>query len=128
VLGLNKNWSENVVFAASEIYEPLDIKDIIKTIQRANREERRIKVVGSGHSFNDIADTDGIQMSLKKHFNFIEINKEAKEVTFGAGVSFIELSEALDENQLALRNVPSHPHINVVGAVVTGSHGSGKNR
>jgi hypothetical protein len=46
-------------------------------------------------------------------------------VWLGAGVSFGELTEVLQENGLGLLNVLSYPHINVVGAVVTGSHGGG---
>jgi len=46
-------------------------------------------------------------------------------VTFGAGITYSQLIAALAENKLALPNVPSLPHLNVVGSVVTGTHGSG---
>ena len=57
---LNKNWSENVIFAASEISEPRDLLEVIRTVKKASKEGRRVKVAGTKHSFNDIADTDGV--------------------------------------------------------------------
>lgn len=46
-------------------------------------------------------------------------------VRFGAGVTYTTLIKALVERKLALPNLPSLPHLNVVGSVVTGTHGSG---
>ncbi len=46
-------------------------------------------------------------------------------VRFGAGVTYTTLIKALVERKLALLNLPSLPHLNVVGSVVTGTHGSG---
>ena len=46
-------------------------------------------------------------------------------VTFGAGVTYTKLIEKLVEAKMALPNLPSLPHINVVGSVVTGTHGGG---
>ena len=45
-------------------------------------------------SSNDIADTDGLQISLQ-NFKRIKVDKLEKMVTFGAGVNFKELAEAL---------------------------------
>jgi len=85
----------------------------------------QIKPVGSQHSFNDIADTDGVQISLVKYFTDIKVDQATEKVWFGAGVTYAQLAKVLEENDLALKNMPSFPHINVVGSVVTGSHGGG---
>jgi len=55
----------------------------------------------------------------------MDFDKREMNVTFGAGVIYSELIEFCVKNKVALRNVPSLPHINVVGGVVTGTHGSG---
>ena len=83
-----------------------------------------MKVVGTGHSFNDIADTPGTQVSLAR-FTDIEVDHDTGAVAFGAGVTYTVLMEALTHEQLALPNLPSLPHLNVVGSVVTGAHGGG---
>ena len=46
-------------------------------------------------------------------------------MTFGAGVKYADLIEALKEQRMAINNLPSLPHINVVGSLMTGTHGSG---
>ena len=51
------------------------------------------------------------------------MDKEEKTVTFGAGVRYIELLDALVKAHMALAVLPSLPHLNVVGSVVTGTHG-----
>lgn len=45
---------------------------------------------------------------------------------FGAGVTYSTLMKAIAEHgAYAIENLPSLPHINVVGSMLTGTHGSG---
>jgi alditol oxidase len=85
---------------------------------------KHIKVAGTKHSFNDIADTDGVHISLK---NFKSVEFHGNSVTFGAGWTYSDLIEELKKQKLALHNVPSLPHLNVVGSFMTGTHGGGAN-
>jgi len=84
----------------------------------------RVKVVGTRHSFNEIADTDGIHVSLA---NFESVAVSDIDVTIGAGVTYSKLIEVLVKHKLAIENLPSLPHVNVVGSLVTGTHGGGVN-
>ena len=43
-------------------------------------------------------------------------------------MTYIELITILEENNLAMKNYLSYPHINVVGSIITGSHGGGIDR
>jgi len=85
---------------------------------------KNVKVQGSGHTFNNIADTvdGGVLINL---FNFKDIAVTGDVVHFGAGVTYSELIVAVDNSGKALPNLPSLPHINVVGSCITASHGSG---
>ena len=85
-----------------------------------------MRAVGTKHSFSEIADTEGTILNLQ-HLRKITVDKEAMTVTFGAGVTYTKLLEALVKEQVALPNLPSLPHLNVVGSVVTGTHGGGLN-
>ena len=49
-------------------------------------------------------------------------------MTFGAGNTYTQLINGLKAEKLALANLPSLPHLNVVGSVVTGTHGSGESK
>ena len=117
----HRNWSDNIEFTAREIAEPSSVDELMEAVKSA---PRRVKVFGTAHSFNDIADTDDVHVSLK-NFTNIKVNKAGRSVTFGAGVTYTQLIEALVKEGLALPNLPSLPHLNVVGSVVTGTHGSG---
>mmetsp|Transcript_9651 Transcript_9651/g.16213 ORF Transcript_9651/g.16213 Transcript_9651/m.16213 type:complete len:115 (-) Transcript_9651:969-1313(-) len=48
-------------------------------------------------------------------------------VTFGAGHTYSQLINVVDREGYAIENLPSLPHINVVGSMLTITHGSGHN-
>jgi FAD/FMN-containing dehydrogenase len=64
-------------------------------LETARKEGKRVKPVGRGHSFNDIADTDGIQISME-NFKGIEIDLEKGTVWIEAGVDYCHLVQHLD--------------------------------
>ena len=88
------------------------------------KELHQIKALGTRHSFNGIADSTQNQVSLK-NFNQIALDRKSRTVTVGAGVRYGQLSPYLYENGYALHNLASLPHISVVGACATATHGSG---
>ena len=47
--------------------------------------------------------------------------------TFGAGVNFYQLMKAAAKEGVALQNMPSLPHVTLIGAAMTATHGSGHN-
>jgi hypothetical protein len=51
--------------------EPRHIEDVVGVIKEAPVLKQRVKAVGSKHSSNDIADTDGFQLSLVTNFKDI---------------------------------------------------------
>jgi xylitol oxidase len=53
------------------------------------------------------------------------LNEHARTVTVDAGIRYAELGRFLTSHGYALRNLASLPHISVVGACVTATHGSG---
>ena len=46
-----------------------------------------MRATGSGHSFNDLADTDGTHIDLSS-FDEITVNYDEMTVTIGAGVTY----------------------------------------
>lgn len=117
------NWSENIQFSTSEISRPKHEGELADLVRYS---PSPVKVVGTAHSFNDIADTDGFHVSLV-NFKWSKIDKENRTVTFGAGFTYSALLKVLQAENMAIANLPSLPHINVAGSVVTGTHGSGVN-
>ncbi|MHA6511335.1 D-arabinono-1,4-lactone oxidase [Tessaracoccus sp. Z1128] len=120
-MGPGSNWSGNVLYRAQRVAEPTSIAEL----QDLVKSEERVRVVGSRHCFNDIADTDGVQVSL----GLVETAAPLRigEGTFRvpAWLRYGDLIPALRAENVSLANLASLPHISVAGAVQTGTHGSG---
>jgi len=84
-----------------------------------------VRALGSGHSFNRLADTPGDLVSVAGLPRLIEIDAADASVTVGAGLKFAEVAAELHRAGRALRNLASLPHISVAGACATATHGSG---
>ncbi len=85
----------------------------------------RIRVLGTGHSFNDMADSPGAQVTLAGLPPEVSVDSAASLARVAAGLSYAELAGRLDRLGFALRNLASLPHISVAGACATATHGSG---
>ena len=115
------NWAGNIAYGAADFESPACLRDLQTVVARA----RQVRVLATGHSFNDMADTDGVQVSLAGLPPEIEIDSAAGQVRVAAGLSYAQLAGYLNDHGLALRNLASLPHISVAGACATGTHGSG---
>ncbi|MFI6348380.1 FAD-binding protein [Streptomyces sp. NPDC050560] len=119
--GDRRNWAGNVVFSAAGSAAPGSLDELRAVLRGA----RRVRVLGSGHSFNRIADTDGVLVSLTGLPPAVEVDTAARTVRVSGGVRYAELARRVHEHGLALHNMASLPHISVAGSVATGTHGSG---
>lgn len=123
-----RNWAKNVVYSTKNVVYPKNVDDVVAAVVG----HRHVKAQGTGHSFNDVADTfdtdQSVLVSLCQNMkNVIDIDKDRMVVTVQAGITYGDLCPVLEENGLALANLASLPHISVAGAVATGTHGSGVN-
>jgi xylitol oxidase len=88
---------------------------------------QRVKVLGTRHSFNGVADTAGDLVSLRRFDRILALDRDPRHptVTIEAGVRYGELCRYLNSAGYALHNLASLPHISVAGACATATHGSG---
>ncbi|MDE3725037.1 FAD-binding protein [Nocardiopsis sp. N85] len=115
------NWAGNLAYASPRIHRPAD-PDALRALVR---DTPRIRALGSGHSFNRVADSDHDLVRLDALPREIEVDPVAATVTVSAGVRYAELSAELHRHGSALANLASLPHISVAGSCATGTHGSG---
>ena len=112
------NWSGTYAYRADRLHRPSSVQELQEIVAAAPR----VRILGSRHSFNDIADSgelvtlDGLPA---------DIAVDGERVSLGASVRYGELAEALRGEDLALHNLASLPHISVAGAIATATHGSG---
>lgn len=116
-----KNWAGNITYAATALREPESVDELAEIVAAAPS----VRALGSRHSFNRIADTTGVQVSVAKLPPLFFVGETPNEITVAAGLRYGELVDELDRRGLALHNLASLPHISVGGAIATGTHGSG---
>lgn len=117
------NWAGNVTFRAQRFHRPATVEQLQELVAGSDR----VRVLGTGHSFNRIADTTGDLVSVAGLPPVLEIGAgiDSGTVTVSAGTRYGELMAPLHAAGLALHNTGSLPHISVAGACSTGTHGSG---
>ncbi|WP_432057917.1 FAD-binding protein [Streptomyces sp. bgisy022] len=117
------NWAGNITYTGTELRRPRGPEELRAVVRDASR----VRVLGSGHSFNRIADPGegGVLLSLDAMPRRIEVDPGARTVAVGGGVRYAELAREVHAHGLALANMASLPHISVAGSVATGTHGSG---
>ena len=115
------NWAGNITFGASSVSRPGSAAELQQVVAASPR----VRALGTGHSFSDVADTGGVLVSVAGLPRVLELDRDRAQVTVSAGLRYGELASWLHERGWALANLGSLPHISVAGACATGTHGSG---
>jgi xylitol oxidase len=115
------NWAGNVAYSGTALYRPATIEEV----QRLIRANDHVKALGGRHSFSPIADSPGAMISLERFDGVGDVDRTAGTVDVGSGVKYAQLCPQLLRQGFAVANLASLPHIAVVGACSTATHGSG---
>lgn len=118
---MTTNWAGNVTYASSQILTPTSVAQVREAVTA----HPLVTALGSRHSFNQVADTPGVQVSLAGLPAFVEVDGAARVARVGAGMTHAQVARELAAQGWAVANLASLPHISVAGAVATGTHGSG---
>ncbi|WP_445438741.1 D-arabinono-1,4-lactone oxidase [Dyadobacter fanqingshengii] len=116
-----KNWAGNLEYST----ERLDQAKTLGQVQEIVKKYPRLKVLGTRHCFNNIADTKDQFISLVNAEEHIVLDEKNKTVTVNSGMKYGQLSPYMHKKGFALHNLASLPHISVAGACATATHGSG---
>lgn len=117
---VGSNWAGNYTYHAARLYEPTTLDEVRTIVARA----RQIHALGTRHSFNGVSDASEL-VSLQQMPASIDIDEDARSVTVNAGLRYGDLARKLELAGLALPNMASLPHISLIGAIATATHGSG---
>ncbi|SDP14753.1 FAD-binding protein [Lentzea jiangxiensis] len=116
---MRTNWAGNITFTSAQAVAPASAEELRAVVRGSSA----VHVVGSGHSFNTVADTTGTLVSLSAMPEVFEVS--GRTVRVSAGMTLATLAVRLEAAGLALHTLPSLPHITVAGAIATATHGSG---
>jgi xylitol oxidase len=115
------NWARNYTYSTDNLHSLTSMEHVRKFVKKNDS----LRVLGTRHCFNSIADSSAALVSLKAMDQVVALDAKTRTVTIEAGMSYGQLCPILHEKGFALHNLASLPHISVAGAVATATHGSG---
>ena len=117
-----KNWAGNLEYGTDRLYSANSLQRVRDYVKK----QSKLKVLGTRHCFNNIADSTHNILSLKSMDEVVALDPEAHTVTVNAGITYGQLCPYLHTRGFALHNLASLPHISIAGACSTATHGSGE--
>ena len=121
-----RNWAGDQQCVPSAVERPGSIEELRGAITRAVDAGQTVRAAASGHSFTDIACTDGVMLRLERMNRVLEVDRGAGLAKVEAGIVIRDLSEALAREGLALENLGDIDVQTVAGAISTATHGTGE--
>lgn len=115
------NWAKNIRAPIPHYYQPESEEQLISII----RDHKKIRLVGAGHSWNDICVSSEALINLDNYDEVLHLDRAKKTIRVQAGVRLSKLNQLLDKEGLALKNLGSIATQSLAGAVSTGTHGTG---
>jgi L-gulono-1,4-lactone dehydrogenase len=121
-----RNWAGDQQCVPVAVERPASVEELRDAVARAAGGGRTVRVAASGHSFTDIACTDGVMVRLDRMNRVLEVDPVARLAKVEAGILIRDLSEALAGLGLALENLGDIDVQTVAGAISTATHGTGE--
>jgi L-gulono-1,4-lactone dehydrogenase len=118
-----RNWAGNQRCVPVAVHRPTSTDQVAAIVRAAADAGDRVKVIGAGHSFTDVAMTDGHLISLDDMDRVLAVT--GNDVTVQAGIRLFELNERLAAVGLAMPNLGDIDRQSIAGATATATHGTG---
>jgi len=120
-----RNWAGDQACAPATIERPRSRTELIEAVGRAAAAGRTVRAAASGHSFTDIACTDGTMLGLEGLDRVLEVDGGSGLVKVEAGIQIRRLTETLAGYGLAMENQGDIDVQTLAGAISTATHGTG---
>jgi FAD-linked oxidoreductase len=121
-----QNWSQTFRSTPEKVLYPSSIEEVVHIIQEANKEKKKVRVIGAGHSFTKLAESKEWLISLDYLSGIESINEEEGTATILAGTRLKVIGEELGKKGYAQKNLGDINVQSIAGAISTGTHGTGK--
>lgn len=121
-----KNWAGNITWNPTEIAYPSTEEAIQQLVLKAANSRKKVRLIGSGHSFTPLCQTDDILVSLDKYQGIVSVRKELFQATVKAGTKLNTLGELLFKEGMAMENLGDIDVQSIAGTISTGTHGTGR--
>jgi FAD/FMN-containing dehydrogenase len=119
------NWVGNQSFTPARHATPRSDDEVATLVREATAQGMGVRVVGAGHSFTPVVQTDGLLLDLSGLSGVLSADPVRRRAVARAGTPIHGFYEPLWERGLALRNQGDIDDQHIAGAVATATHGSG---
>jgi L-gulono-1,4-lactone dehydrogenase len=120
-----RNWAGDQRCRPTAIEAPRSRDELLSVVRRAAERGLPVRAAASGHSFSDIACTDGVMVRLEALDRILAADPERGLVKVEGGVVLAALNGRLDERGLALENLGDIDRQTLAGSISTATHGTG---
>lgn len=120
------NWSGSLRFTPGSTETPSDEEELAQLVRRAASDGRTVRAAGAGHSSSPLVQTEDILVSMERFKGVEHHDPGAREVTVKSGMMLREANRAFLDLGLALENLGDVDLQSLVGAIGTGTHGTGR--
>ena len=128
-----KNVVNNQSSRTEILFKPKSMNDLVEIVKKAKSKGKRIRAIGSSHSWSDVAKTDQYMVNTHKLNAVLKIdrrslknpNQKEELIHVEAGMSINKFNKVLDRRKRAIINMGGVDHQTLAGAVSTSTHGSG---
>lgn len=119
--GRFRNWARQFAYRPTNFVQPTSEAEIVNLVKSS----QKIRLIGSGHSFNAGVVSDATLVSLDKYAGLIK--QEGNLFTVKGGTRMRDVVAILLENGFTFEALPSHDAQSIAGILSTNVHGTGKN-
>ena len=125
-MGSWTNWAGNQTSSGIQFERPAAPDQVAEIVRKAAENGRRVKAVGSGHSFTAISRPDEVAVDVGALDRLHSSDTDTGIVTVGAGTPLRRLNDLLAGVGLAMTNLGDIDVQTIAGAISTGTHGTGE--
>ncbi len=120
-----RNWAGDERCRPARRMSPASVEELAAAVTWARESGLRVRLAGAGHSFSDIALTDGLMVGMEGMRRVLDVDRDSGLVRVEAGITIRELSAAAAAHGLAMENLGDIDVQSVAGAISTATHGTG---
>ncbi|HWI32550.1 MAG TPA: D-arabinono-1,4-lactone oxidase [Microbacterium sp.] len=120
-----QNWGRTAKVRPQRVETPPSAAAVQRAVQAAGSRGMRLKAIGAGHSFTEIAVAPGVLLDLSDLAGLVEVDRERARARLLAGTRLHRIPALLAPYGLAMPNLGDIDRQSISGAISTGTHGTG---
>lgn len=120
-----KNWAHTSMSRPVKTLYPRSMEEVCIIVMEAVKQNKKLRVVGAGHSFTNLVMTNDWLISLDELSGIEQLDEGEETVTVLAGTRLFQIGKELGEKGYSQENLGDINIQSIAGAISTSTHGTG---